>query len=252
MLHMHSQIRFMAALAAFSCFAAHGADKRPITETDLYAFRWIAAPQISPDGSKIVYTLVTVNSKHDNYETSLWIIPSAGGTARQLTSGTHDSGARWSPDGRTLAFQRVPEQKDKDGKPQPPQIFLLSMEGGEARALTDIPKGAAGIAWSPDGRTIAFSSTTLPKDFDKKKDGKDEEPSDVRVIVKAAYRLNGEGYLEPDRPSHIWTVPAPKIPGGVAEGQADYHGRIQRIGYRMVARRFEDVFHFQPGARALL
>ncbi|HVN03325.1 MAG TPA: hypothetical protein VMT86_02840, partial [Bryobacteraceae bacterium] len=89
------------ALAAALCPAAA---KRQITETDLYAFRWIASPQISPDGAKIVYTLVTVDAKHDNYETSLWIIPSSGGAARQITAGPHDSAAHWSPDGQTLAF----------------------------------------------------------------------------------------------------------------------------------------------------
>jgi dipeptidyl aminopeptidase/acylaminoacyl peptidase len=224
------QVMCSRALACLFLIPYLCAAKRPIMETDLYAFRWIAAPQISPDGSKIVYTLVTVNAGHDNYETSLWIIPvssqSAAGAARQLTSGTHDSGARWSPDGRSLAFLRAPEQKDKDGKPQPAQIYLLSMEGGEARALTDIPKGAGGFAWAPDGRSIAFLSTTLPKDFEKKKDGKkegtdngkgdakDPAESDVRVIVKAAYRMNGEGYDEPDRPSHIWTVPVPAALAG--------------------------------------
>ncbi len=182
--------------------------KRPITETDLYAFRWIASPQISPDGNKIAYTLATVNAKHDGYETAIWIMPSNGGSARQITSGPHDSGPRWSPDGGMLAFLRAPDQKDQKERP-PSQIYLLSMEGGEARPLTDIPKGASGLAWAPNGRTIAFSSGTLPKDFEKKKD---EEESDVRVIVRAAYRLNGEGYLEPDRPSHIWTVSVPAVP----------------------------------------
>jgi dipeptidyl aminopeptidase/acylaminoacyl peptidase len=208
---MRSQIQILAALIMVSVAAA-AETKRPITETDLYAFRWIAAPQISPDGAKIVYTLVTVNSKHDNYETALWIIASSGGPARQLTSGPRDSGPRWSPDGKTLAFLRAPELKDqKEGKPQPAQIYLLSMDGGEARALTDIPKGAGGLAWAPDGHSIAFSSTSLPKDFEKKKEGKDEEESDVRVIVKARYRMNGEGYIEPDRPSHIWTVAVPEV-----------------------------------------
>ncbi|HLY18556.1 MAG TPA: S9 family peptidase [Bryobacteraceae bacterium] len=206
---MHSRLLTLAVLTIASLPAAE--NKRNITETDLYAFHWIASPQISPDGAKIVYTLVTANAKHDNYETSLWIIPSNGGNARQLTAGTHDSGARWSPDGRAVAFVRAPEQKDKDGKPQPPQIYLLSMDGGEARPLTDIPKGAGGLTWAPDGRSIAFLSTTLPKDFDKKKDDKDAEESDVRVIVKAAYRMNGEGYYEPDRESHIWTVAVPEV-----------------------------------------
>ncbi len=80
------------------------------------------------------------------------------------------------------------------------------MDGGEARQLTDLPKGAGNPVWSPDGRSIAFSSTTLAKDLEKK--DKPEEISDVRVINRAVYRANGGGYLETDRPAHIWTVPA--------------------------------------------
>jgi dipeptidyl aminopeptidase/acylaminoacyl peptidase len=179
--------------------------KRPITENDLYAFQWAASPQISPDGSKIVYALVKVTAKHDNYETALWMAPATGGPARQLTSGPHDSSAQWSPDGKVLAFLRATE---KDGKPEPPQIYLLAMEGGEARALTDIPKGAGAPVWSPDGRLLAFSSTTLAKDFEKKKD--DTPESDVRVITRAAYRQNGEGYVDPERPGHIWIVDTPR------------------------------------------
>ena len=199
-----------AVTAALVCFTLAAADKRPIAETDIYSFQWIANPQISPDGSRIVYTHVTVNQKHDGYETALWIIPASGGTARQLTAGPRDSSPRWSPDGRLLAFTRAVE---KDGKPQPAQIYLLAMDGGEARPLTDLPKGAGAPVWSPDGRFVAFSSTTVPKDLEKKKDAKDEDKSDVRVITKATYRFNGAGYLEPDRPSHIWTVEAPKTPG---------------------------------------
>jgi dipeptidyl aminopeptidase/acylaminoacyl peptidase len=182
--------------------------KRPITENDLYAFQWAASPQISPDGSKVVYTLVKVTAKHDNYQTALWMTPATGGPARQLTSGPHDSTARWSPNGKLLAFLRATE---KDGKPEPPQIYLLSMEGGEARALTEIPKGAGDPVWSPDGRSLAFSSPTLAKDSEKKKDDPAPE-SDVRVITRAEYRENGEGYIDPDRPDHIWVVDASQVP----------------------------------------
>jgi len=184
------------------------ADRRPISETDLYSFQWVANPRISPDGSRIVYTHVNVNAKHDGYDTALWIISSTGGPARQLTSGPRDTSPAWSPDGKMLAFVRASEQ---DGKAQPAQIHLLAMDGGEARQLTDLAKGAGAPQWSPDGRTIAFSSTTIAADAEKKKEG--EEKSDVRVITRAAYRSNGIGYLDPDRPSHIWTVAVPKTPG---------------------------------------
>ncbi len=183
-------------------------DRRPIAETDLYSFQWIGSPRISPDGSRIVYTHVNVNAKHDGYETALWMVSASGGAARQLTSGPRDSSPQWSPDGKLLAFVRAAE---KDGKAQPAQIYLLAMEGGEARALTDLPKGATNPIWSPDGHSIAFSSTTAPEDFDKKKDG--EGKSDVRVITRAVYRSNGAGYLDPERPSHIWTVDIPGKPG---------------------------------------
>src|SRR5580658_650566 len=206
--------RWAVILIAAAVFAADAKRpitenaKRPITEKDLYAFQWIGNPQISPDGSKIVYTLVRVTAKHDNYETALWMTPATGGPARQLTSGPHDSAARWSPDGKLLAFLRATE---KDGKPEPPQIYLLSMEGGEARALTEMPKGAGDPVWAPDGRSLAFSSSTLDKDFEKKKDDAAPE-SDVRVITRAVYRQNGAGYIDPDRPDHIWVVDVPRVP----------------------------------------
>src|SRR5436305_1106658 len=58
---------------------------------------------------------------------------------------------------------------------------------------------------------IAFSSTTLAKDFEKKSDA--PEPSDVRVITKAVYRNNGSGFAEPGRSAHIWVVDIPRVPG---------------------------------------
>src|ERR1041385_2540214 len=126
----HRALWGFASCALFPAARAFAANsKRPISETDIYAFQWIANAQISPDGSRVVYTHVKVTPKHDNYDTDLWIVPAAGGPARQLTGGPHDSDAHWSPDGRTIAFTRATE---KDGKPTP-QIWLLPMDGGEAR-----------------------------------------------------------------------------------------------------------------------
>ncbi|MGD0579099.1 MAG: S9 family peptidase, partial [Bryobacteraceae bacterium] len=148
-----------AALAAVLVVpTAPAADgKRLITETDLYAFQWIADPQISPDGGAIVYTRVSVNAKHDGYSSALWLIPAAGPAsgraARQLTAGPHDTSPRWSPDGKRIAFLRSTETPEK---PPLGQIYVLPMDGGEARPLTAMPKGASAPVWSAEGRFIAF------------------------------------------------------------------------------------------------
>ena len=183
--------------------AALGAS-RPITETDFLKFRWVADPRISPDGKEVAYVLVTVNEKEDRYDTSLWVVNTSGTpVSRRLTAGPRDSSPRWSPDGQTLAFLRA-EEKEK------PQIHLLPMQGGEARKLTDLPKGASSAVWSPSGRTIAFTSGTTDKDLlekPKNKEEKKEEKPEARVILRAVYRQNEEGWLDPERPPHIWTVP---------------------------------------------
>ena len=228
------------------------AQKRNITEKDLFDFVWIGDPQISPDGNRVAFVRVTVNEKKEGYNTSIWAVPVAGGEEpHQLTKGDHDSTPRWSPDGKYLVFVRATE---KDGKPEPPQLSILPMAGGDSFAFTDLPKGAGNPIWSPDGKMIAFTSETNGEDLAKqeKKKRKEEElkkavtksspspapgakgpgkpaatpktekeaaakkaeteaehESDVRVITRAVYREDNEGYLDPKHPSHIWMVNAP-------------------------------------------
>ncbi len=206
------------------------AEKRPITEKDLWDFVWIGDSQVSPDGSRVAFVRVTVNEKKEGYNTSIWSVPTAGGEApRQLTKGDHDSTPRWSPDGKFLLFLRSTE---KDGKPEPPQLAMLPMDGGDSFVFTDLPKGAGSPVWAPDGKNIAFTSETNPEDLakqeKKKREGKtgssasakatadkpppgtDEHESDVRVITHAVYRQDNEGYIDFKHPTHLWTITAPR------------------------------------------
>jgi dipeptidyl aminopeptidase/acylaminoacyl peptidase len=203
------------------------AERRPITEEDLFSFVWVADPQISPDGSRVAFVRVVADKQRDQYASAIWIVKTDGtDVAHPLTAGLRDLSPRWSPDGTRLAFARAVE---KDGRPQPPQIFVMPMGGGEPRAITDIPRGAANPAWSPDSTTIAFSSAARPEELPPP-DKADAQPapankgrqSDVRVITEAVYRANGvagSGYVDTDRPSHIWTVAVGDASGAPAPPQ---------------------------------
>jgi dipeptidyl aminopeptidase/acylaminoacyl peptidase len=245
---MRLAFKALAAGLLFTSLAAFGAERRPMRDKDLWLFTWVGDPQVAPDGLRVVFARVVTDKKRLDYESSLWMVGTRSGEAPQrLTSGTRDSQPRWSPDGRSLAFLRGGE---KDGKPQPPQIFVLSMAGGEPVQLTDLPKGAGNPHWSPDGKRIAFASTTAPADVKKAKgpgaapptpqressaeqgkptpesestkpagqEGREplawEDPetgheSDVKVVTRAVYRFNGEGYLDPSHPSHLWVLTLP-------------------------------------------
>ena len=216
---------FVILIALIAGSSAVFGEKRNITEKDLFDFVWIGDPQVSPDGSRVAFVRVTVNDKKEGYNTSIWTVPLEGGEEpHQLTKGDHDSVPRWSPDGKFLLFLRATE---KNGKPDPPQLALLPIAGGDSFVFTDLPKGAANPSWAPDGKTIAFTSDTNAEDLAKqeKKKAKEEESkkaggnasagaaereSDVRVITRAVYRQDNEGYIDPKHPTHIWLVSAPR------------------------------------------
>jgi dipeptidyl aminopeptidase/acylaminoacyl peptidase len=197
------------------------AQKRNITEKDLFGFNWVGDPQVSADGARVAFVRVTVNEKKDGYNTAIWMVSTATGESRQLTAGPRDSSPRWSPDGKYLVFVRVAE---KDGRPDVPQLYMLAMSGGDSFQFTTIVRGAGGPQWSPDGKTIAFVNSATPEDIakaaprsspspspsptDAKKPEENRE-SDVRVITRAVYRANGAGYLDPKHPQHIWVIAAP-------------------------------------------
>ena len=127
---------------------------------------------------------MTVNEKKEGYDTSIWTISAAGDDQpHQLTSGKHDSTPRWSPDGKFLVFLRAIE---KDGKPEPPQLCMLPLAGGDSFAFTELPKGASGPKWSPDGKTIVFASSTNADDLTKQEKKKRKEEEEKKAAAESS------------------------------------------------------------------
>ena len=225
--------------AAGSVFA----QKRNITEKDLWDFVWIGDPQVSPDGSRVAFVRVTVNEKKEGYNTSIWSVPTAGGEEpHQLTKGDHDSTPRWSPDGKFLLFVRATE---KDGKPEPPQLSILPMAGGDSFSFTDLPKGAGNPVWSPDGKTIAFTSETNAEDLakqEKKKKKEEELKKAVSAISPAVSPAASKTPADKNAATKTASDDAVKKAEAESEHESDIHV-ITRAVYREDNEGYADPKH---------
>jgi acylaminoacyl-peptidase len=243
---------------------------RPPCPEDLYRLRIATEPRLSPDGRRAVVTVQTVAPGFDAYRRALWLIDPAGeAPARQLTIGPrHDHHPRFSPDGRTLAFlsdrRRVVEEgpgrsEAVDDGPEKTredatQVYLLPLDGGEARRLTDLPRGVEGLEWSPDGSrlvvTSASAAATPEEDARLRRTGTvptgEPPPSDYRFIDRLDYMLNGKGFTY-DRVRHLWLVDVatglatPLTDGPVSDEEPAWSPDGGRIAFASNRRRDHDL-----------
>jgi dipeptidyl aminopeptidase/acylaminoacyl peptidase len=194
---------------------------------DLYRLAVPTEPRLSPDGRTVAFTVKRSAVGRDGYRQSVWLAPVDGSTeARQLTVGARtDRHPRFSPDGRMLAFisDRRVLVEEEPGRPKDPkdrddcdQVHLLPLDGGEARRLTDLPRGVETFAWSPDGTRLAVLTSSLGAtiEADRRRRGRPAKPkpgepplSDYRYIDRLGYQYNGAGFVD-DRETHLWLVDA--------------------------------------------
>jgi dipeptidyl aminopeptidase/acylaminoacyl peptidase len=171
---------------------------------DIFDLEWADDPQISPDGSLIVYVRRSMDIMKDRVRSNLWTVDFNGAEHRPLLSGPANyRSPRWSPDGSRLAYLSGVEGRT--------QLFVRWLDTGQTALVTNLAESPGGIAWSPDGRWIAFTMDVKiePKPLappPPKPEGA-EWAKPVKVIDRAVYRADGAGFLETAYP-HIFVVSA--------------------------------------------
>jgi dipeptidyl aminopeptidase/acylaminoacyl peptidase len=177
--------------------------KHAITFEDMIQMHRVGEAQVSPDGKWVAYTVSTPDMDANRGVSNIWVVPTTGGAAMQLTQSGHDSSPVWSPDGKTIAFL---SSRSGDS-----QVYLLSMDGGEAKPLTHVSTGADIVKWSPDGKTIGFTSSVYPdcKD-DACNSARDAEKEKNKVKAHVAEHLLYRHWTHwnEGKRSHLFVIPA--------------------------------------------
>lgn len=218
---------------------AHAAG-RSIAVNDLLAMERVSDPQLSPDGSRAVYTVAVPDLAANRTARNVWIVSLKTGEANALTTSGRDGGARWAPDGRHVALV-----SQRDGSAQ---LWTLDVDHpADAKKLTALSGGADNIVWAPNGRTIAFTSEVYPDCEDDacnaaRDEAREKSPSKARIYDGLLYR-HWTSWSDGKR-AHLFAVPADGGPARDLLPGADYDSPPrQREGPHPIA--------FAPDSRTL-
>lgn len=180
-------------------------------------WEWVGGPELSPDGSQIIYTRSWVDQVNDRRESSVWIMDADGSRNRFLVDG---SSPTWSPDGTRIAYTA-------SGDPDGSQIWVRWMDAeGATTQITRVENSPRSIEWSPDGTRIAF---TMSVDGDSPwRVRLPDRPSgakwtaEPKVVDRLNFRRDRQGYTD-DGYDHLFVVPAEGgTPRQITDGDWDH------------------------------
>jgi dipeptidyl aminopeptidase/acylaminoacyl peptidase len=196
-----------ASAVLLSSAAASAADSaKPLFKpVDVFDLQWAADPQISPDGRSIAYVRKAMDVKTDRIRSEIWLVDADGKHSRPLSSTDDSSAPRWSPDGSRIAYLG-------GGTDGSRQLFVYWAQNGVTSAISHFTEAPSKLAWSPDGRWLAFTMP-VPAEHKPLKVELPEAPKGAKwadppkLIDRVVYRVDGEGYL-PNSFGQVFVLPS--------------------------------------------
>ncbi len=184
---------------------------------DVFKLEWASAPAISPDGKRIIFVRNGLNVMKDARRSALWIMDRSGDNLQPLSSGNANENApQFSPDGQRVAFL-------SGG-----QLFMRFIDSGRVLQVTSEIQAVEQFAFSPDGKSLAFSmrvpaAIAKAAELPTPPEGA-EWAKPVSVIDRLTYRADGEGIFAPYF-THVFLVPTlGGTPRQVTTGDFNYGG----------------------------
>jgi dipeptidyl aminopeptidase/acylaminoacyl peptidase len=209
---------FVVAAAAFAGVAggqaparalADSSAKRSLTVDDYFRLKEVDDPQVSPDGKWVAYTVKSANLKDDKNSERVWMVPAAGGEAIPLSAEKSSSShARWSPDGKYIAFLSARGGGPGDDADEASaQVWILNRAGGEAQRLTDSAQEVKNFGWAPGSdRLVLELQDASPEEMEAAKH-KDDSKAKAKprpwVIDRLHFKEDEAGYLSRRR-THLY------------------------------------------------
>ena len=193
----------LACVATALAPSAQAQGAKRVTMEDALALKNVGAPQWSPDGKWLAFTVSEWNRKENRRDSHVWLVAAGGGEPYRLTNGERgETQAQWSPDGKWIAFLAnrgappagaAPAVTPGAGGGGGNQIWIIPVRGGEAEKVTEEEAGVAAFRWSPDARRIAYVVRDTPQDK-AERDKRRKDRFDA-IVVDSDFIY-----------SHLWTI----------------------------------------------
>jgi len=187
---MQTLTRALTGLALALLFSPDApAQSRVLTPHDVARTRSVSSARMSPDGTRIAYTLSVPRTPLEDDDGPAWgelhVLDLATGVKRPFITGEQNvRGVHWTPSGTSLAFLA------KRGADEHTSLYMIPTDGGEARRVFGLADaGISSFTLAPDGERVAVVATA---------------PKSEALTKLEKQGFKAEIYEEDWRPAQVW------------------------------------------------